>query len=110
MVPAALWTAGTTLGCRRDGARRRCSRCGETDRDFFSHVRACPAVVLPAKVAVVAEDLVILWEPLPDDGQVKHGATAHLLPVSTAAAVHMIQAQEATIGLPTASTVRAVTV
>lgn len=102
-APADVWF-------RLQAARQRCSRCGETDRGFFRYVRANPAVFLPAKVAVVAEDLVIRRKTKLDDGQVKHGAATHRFPMSTTPAIHVIQGQEAAIGLSTASAVRAVTV
>lgn len=95
---------GTPILAARWRSPRRCSRCGETDLGFLSLVRARTAVLLPAKVAVVAEDLVLLRKPLLDDGQVKHGPAAHLPSMSAATAVYVVHGQETAIGLSTAST------
>lgn len=73
-------------------------------------MRADAAIMGTPQVAVETEDAELGREASLDEVQVEHGATTDRLTMGGPAPVHMVNRQEATIGLSTASTARAVTV
>jgi hypothetical protein len=77
---------------------------------LHSHVRADTAVQFSAQVAVKAKKLELRRELALDDIQVNHGPAAYGLAVNPPTAVHVVDGQEATIGLSTASTACTVSV